>query len=117
MYKDGNNIGTILKQHRLIAKLTVQQLSIKSGVSVSYLNRIENEKCSPSYAVLRKLTKPLGIAESELFTSAGYIPTQQRFDPLCLPRCVIRQRLSGLNNHKRSNGHEQSFFDHKSTVK
>jgi len=39
---DRNNLGKILKQRRLMAPLTLQKLSAKSGVSASHLGRIES---------------------------------------------------------------------------
>ena len=73
---DKNDLGKIVKQQRLIAKLTLYQLSIASGVSTSHLSRIEKGERYPSAHILRKIAKPLGIAESELFTFAGYLSHQ-----------------------------------------
>ena len=73
---DKNDLGKILKQRRFIAKLTLYQLSITSGVSASHLSRIERGERYPSAHILRKIAKPLGIAESELFTFAGYLSHQ-----------------------------------------
>jgi len=71
-----NDLGTILKQRRVMMLLTLQELSAKSGVSPSHLNRIEKGERFPSAQVLRKIAKPLGFSEGELFTFAGYLPSQ-----------------------------------------
>ena len=47
-----------------------------SGVSPSHLGRIERGERFPSAAILRKLAKPLGFEEDELFTLAGYLSPQ-----------------------------------------
>lgn len=73
---DKNDLGKILKQRRLIAKLTLDQLSITSGVSAAHLSRIERGERYPSAHILRKIAKPLGIAESGLFAFAGYLSHQ-----------------------------------------
>jgi transcriptional regulator with XRE-family HTH domain len=44
-----------------------------SGVSPSYLGRIERGERYPSARVLRRIAKPLGFGEDELFTLAGYL--------------------------------------------
>ena len=44
-----------------------------SGVSSSHLGRIERGERFPSASILRKIAKPLGFEEDELFTLAGYL--------------------------------------------
>ena len=68
-----NDLGKILKQRRLIIPLTLRKLATDSGVSVSYLTRIERGERSPSASILRKLAKPLGFEESNLLTQAGFL--------------------------------------------
>jgi transcriptional regulator with XRE-family HTH domain len=57
-------------------ELTLQQLSEMSGVSSSHLGRIERGERFPSARILRKIAEPLGLAESELFSIAGYLSPQ-----------------------------------------
>ena len=71
-------------------ELTLQQLGEVSGVSSSHLGRIERGERFPSAHILRKIAKPLGIAEAELLTLGGYLsahpseaetPSGVRLDP------------------------------------
>jgi len=71
--KLSNNLGSVIKQRRLMAELTLSKLSDMSGVSVSELGRIEGGERFPSVTILRKIAKPLDLGESELFTFAGYL--------------------------------------------
>ena len=71
-----NDLGKVLKQRRVIVPMTLQELAAKSGVSASHLGRIERGKRFPSAYVLRKIAKPLGLKESELFTLANYLSPQ-----------------------------------------
>lgn len=71
-----NDLGEMLKQARVMLGLTLQELAGKSGVSTSHLGRIERRERFPSAAVLRKIAKPLGFEEDELFTRAGYLSPQ-----------------------------------------
>ena len=73
---DGNDLGLILRQQRVTVPLTLQELADRSGVSPSHLGRIERGERFPSAAILRKLAKPLGFEEDELFTLAGYLSPQ-----------------------------------------
>ncbi len=53
--------------------LTLGELTAKSGVSASHIGRIERGERFPSARILRKIAKPLGFDESELFSRAGYL--------------------------------------------
>jgi len=70
------NLGKLLRQRRHMAELTLHELSTKSGVSTSYLGRIENGERYPSASVLRRISKPLGISEIELLIAAGFLSPQ-----------------------------------------
>lgn len=67
------NIGKIIKHQRISIPLTLQQLAAASGVSSSYLGRIERGQRFASARVLRRIARPLGFDEDELFTLAGYL--------------------------------------------
>lgn len=66
----------MLRQQRVTAPLTLQELSAMSGVSPSHLGRIERGERFPSASILRKIARPLGFEEDELFTLAGYLSPQ-----------------------------------------
>jgi transcriptional regulator with XRE-family HTH domain len=63
---NGNNLGTIIKQQRVMVPLTLRELADRSGVSQSHLCRIERGEHFPSGRILRKIAKPLGFDENEL---------------------------------------------------
>ena len=69
----GNNLGKIIKQQRLAIPLTLQELAAVSSVSSSHLGRIERGERFPSARILRRIAKPLGFDEDELFTLAGFL--------------------------------------------
>ncbi len=56
--------------------LTLQELADRSGISPSYLGRIERSERFPSAGVLKKIARPLNFDINELFTLAGYLPPQ-----------------------------------------
>ncbi len=73
---ESNGFGQIIRQRRVMMSLTLQELAKMSGVSPSYLGRIERDERFPSATILRKVAKPLGFEEDELFTLAGYLSPQ-----------------------------------------
>lgn len=75
------NLGTVVKQQRNRLGLTLVALAAKSGVSINHLSRIEKAQRYPSADVLRKIVKPLGLEERELFNLAGYLPKKQSTSP------------------------------------
>jgi transcriptional regulator with XRE-family HTH domain len=70
---DRYNIGKLIKQRRVIVPLTLNELSAITGVSPSHIGRIERGERFPSAHVLRRIAKPLGFQEEELFMLAGFL--------------------------------------------
>jgi transcriptional regulator with XRE-family HTH domain len=69
-----NNLGKLLKTRRLMMGHTLSELAALSDVSVSHIARIERGERFPSAAILKRISKPLGFSEVELFTIAGLLP-------------------------------------------
>ena len=70
------DLGKMLKQRRVMIPLTLRRLAAISGMSPSHLGRVERGERFPSASILRKIAKPLGFEESELFSLAGYLSPQ-----------------------------------------
>lgn len=75
-----NVLGTLIKQKRASLPLTLQELSLKSGVSQSHIGRIERGERFPSAQVLRRIAKPLGFRPEELFELAGFLSANSNGD-------------------------------------
>jgi len=69
-------LGKIIKQQRVMIPLTLKELATMASMSPSHLGRIERGERFPSARILRKIAKPLGFEEDELFTLAGYLSPQ-----------------------------------------
>lgn len=54
-------ISKHIRDARLHARLTQEQLAEKSGLPQSHISRIENAKHSPSHATLQKIAAALGV--------------------------------------------------------
>ena len=75
MRSSGNHLGQMLKTRRLMLSQTLSELAILSDVSTSHLARIERGERFPSASILKRIARPLGFNEIELFTAAGYLPS------------------------------------------
>ena len=88
------HLGKILKQQRVMAGLTLNQLSAMSGVSQSHLSYIEKGKRFPSVRTLLKVAKPLSFEEG-LFTlvfSKELVAVQRIVIPiLCILKRIARE--------------------------
>ena len=60
----------------IVSKWGIQELATTSEVSSSHLGRIERGERFPSARILRKIARPLGFDEDELFTLAGFLSPQ-----------------------------------------
>ena len=54
----------------------MKEVAARSSVSSSHLGRMERGERSPSFAVLRKIARPLGFEETELLRLADYLSPQ-----------------------------------------
>lgn len=61
------SFGKILYYNRKARSLTIKQLERKSGVSASFISRIENDSANPSVDVITKLARALGMPLSDFF--------------------------------------------------
>lgn len=71
------DLGEIIRQQRVKIPLTLQELASKTSVSPSHLGRIERGERFPSARILKRIARPLGFEEDELFTLAGYLTPQK----------------------------------------
>ena len=86
----GKGLASILKQQRISLLLTVDELAARSGVSASHLSRVERGKRFPSAHILRKIAKPLGFDEDELFMLAGFLSRH--------PSTITKKDLASSSN-------------------
>lgn len=63
--------------------MTLRELADRSGISPSYLGRIERSERFPSAGTLKKIAGPLNLDINKLFTFAGYLPSQSnnKYEP------------------------------------
>lgn len=61
------NLGAKLRQARTKGGMSLEDVSVKSGLSLSFISQIENNKANPSIGSLKKITDALGMQFASLF--------------------------------------------------
>ena len=67
MQNEHETLGEIIKNARIKADITVEDLVAKVGVGERFIYRIENEGKKPSYDILYKLIRELSILPDQIF--------------------------------------------------
>ena len=67
MQNEHETLGEIIKNARIKADITVEDLAAKVGVTERFIYRIENEGKKPSYDILYKLIRALSILPDQIF--------------------------------------------------
>jgi transcriptional regulator with XRE-family HTH domain len=72
-----DDLATMLKELRDELKLSQRELAQSSGLTASYISKIENENLSnpPSSDALTSLARALNVDELNLLTAAGRVPS------------------------------------------
>ncbi|MEI3614212.1 cupin domain-containing protein [Pseudogracilibacillus sp. SO30301A] len=89
---DGNKFRVIRKKHGL----SLQQLSDKSGVSVSMISQIERNNVDPTMTTLYKLCQGLDITIASLFTSSDVedrVVKKDERKTIVLPNSKLKYQL------------------------
>lgn len=73
---EDEGINRLIRQKRIMMSLTLQELADRSGISPSYIGRIERGERFPSAGILKKIAEPLNFNINELLSLAGYLPPQ-----------------------------------------
>ncbi|MBW2064879.1 MAG: cupin domain-containing protein [Deltaproteobacteria bacterium] len=91
-------IGSKIREHRLRQRLTLKELSRKSGVSIGLLSQIERGVSSSSINNIQKIVKALGIGFASLFEEEGPgISTQQEHPGNLRPNSISVVRRDKRN--------------------
>ena len=61
------SLGSRVSALRLIAGQTLTCLALRSGVTVSFLSKVETGQTAPSLGSCHKLARALGVTMAELF--------------------------------------------------
>ena len=91
-------IGETLKRTRNIYGITANKMSLKLGISASYLSEIENEKKQPSIELLEKYADIYGIKLSSLILLSENIEdAKKRNDGSVFIRKLMLNLINGMS--------------------
>ena len=60
-------LGTIIRTSRIKLGYTLDEVSLKTGISITSLSAIENDKKKPRFSNMKKLADVLKINSTEIF--------------------------------------------------
>lgn len=60
-------LGTFIRNCRIRLGYTLDELSLKTGISITSLSAIENDKKKPRFSNMKKLADVLKINSTEIF--------------------------------------------------
>ncbi|HUZ02820.1 MAG TPA: helix-turn-helix transcriptional regulator [Thermomicrobiaceae bacterium] len=65
-------IGPTIRELRLRQRRSLSDLAVRTGISVSYLSRLEKGRSVPSFTLLSRLGSELGVDDLGFFVSAEH---------------------------------------------
>ena len=71
MASEAPTLGRLLRNLRSREGLTLKEMSVKSGIPVSTLSKVEHDRLTLTYDKLYQLSQKLGLRMSELFAESG----------------------------------------------
>jgi len=104
------SIGKRVLQLRLQSKMTQQEISVLTGLAVSYLSRLENERITPSIRTLTRIANAFGVPVTHLLQAEP-----ERHDGESCPvspsgRCLLNQLAVGRGRRPKSRSDSYSPF-------
>ena len=73
-----DSIGTELRRLRKERKLTLKEVSERSGLSVSFLSQVERDVSTLTFTSVRKIVKALGVSMNVVFESNDPSPIKKK---------------------------------------
>ncbi|HEV7259484.1 MAG TPA: cupin domain-containing protein [Bosea sp. (in: a-proteobacteria)] len=87
---EGDSVGAKIRKSRQAARISLQKLAERSGVSVGMLSQVERDLVNPSLRVLTSIRNALGLPASAFFQETAQ-PAPR--DPMFVRRAQQRPRL------------------------
>jgi transcriptional regulator with XRE-family HTH domain len=88
-------LGKRILELRLKSKRTQQQVCQLTGLAVSYLSRLENDRMSPSIRTLTKISEALHVPLTSFFDDEPVLEANDRCPVSLSGRCILDQLFVG----------------------
>ncbi len=96
-------LGKKILELRLKSKRTQQQVSELTGLAVSYLSRLENDRMSPSIRTLTKISEALHVPLTSFFDDKPILGAKDRCPVSLSGRCILDQLFVGQGRKPKTN--------------
>lgn len=97
------SVGKKILKLRLQAKRSQREISNVSGLAVSYLSRLENDRITPSIRTLRKIAQALEVPITALIDREPAGEVQGERCPVTPSgRCILNQMFAGRGRKPKS---------------
>ncbi len=96
-------LGKKILELRLKSKRTQQQVSQLTGLAVSYLSRLENDRMSPSIRTLTKISKALHVPLTSFFDNEPILEANDRCPVSLSGQCILDQLFVGQGRRPEAN--------------
>ncbi len=88
-------LGKKILELRLKSKRTQQQVSQLTGLAVSYLSRLENDRMSPSIRTLTKISEALHVPLTSFLDDKPVLEAKDRCPVSLSGQCILDQLFFG----------------------
>jgi transcriptional regulator with XRE-family HTH domain len=102
------SIGKKVLQLRLQARMTQQEISALTGLAVSYLSRLENERITPSIRTLTRIADAFGVPVTHLLQSEPEEREGQNCPVSPSGHCLLTQLSGGRGRPSKRAGESYS---------
>lgn len=89
------SVGKRIVQIRLQLKKSQRAVGESTGLAVSYLSRLENDRITPTVKTLGKIAAAMGIPVTAFFESGPVLETPDRCPVSLSGRCILDQLYVG----------------------
>ncbi len=96
-------LGKKILELRLKSKRTQQQVSELTGLAVSYLSRLENDRMSPSIRTLTKISEALHVPLTSFFDDKPILEGKDRCPVSLSGQCILDQLFVGQGRRPKTN--------------
>jgi transcriptional regulator with XRE-family HTH domain len=91
--------GKQIQWVRLQAKKTQQELAQSSGLAVSYLSRIENDRIAPTVRTLGKIASALRVPVTSFFAAEEMLEASDHCPVSMSGKCILDQVIAGRGHN------------------
>lgn len=97
------SVGKTIVKLRLQSKRSQRELAEATGLAVSYLSRLENDRIAPTVRTLTKVAGALGLPLTSFFESEPLLEKADRCPVSLSGSCILDQLFAGRGKKPRGN--------------